>query len=111
MISKINILNILSKEEKIYEFKEKYNQFMKLLNMLYLNKDNEFIVIYPYIKQDGKNDYITLSLSYDNENGKINVLMENEKFSFTSSEDLLNSFKFFDGRKIEDVLDILEFDE
>jgi len=37
--------------------------------------------------------------------------MENEKFSFTSSEDLLNSFKFFDGRKIEDVLDILEFDE
>lgn len=54
MISKINTLNILSKEEKIYEFKEKYNQFMKLLNMLYLNKDNEFIVIYPYIKQDGK---------------------------------------------------------
>lgn len=85
-------------------------ELYKLFDLLMSEDDYDFDISYPYENTKEFAKMWSLNFSYDFNLRKIRVYDGSGYFCFDTPYEFLNSFRFNDDKSIEDVIDILLYD-
>lgn len=90
---------------------KKMKDLYELFDLLMSEEDYDFSIAYPYKKVNENHiKYWSLNFEYDFNLEKIKVYDGFGYFCFNTPDEFLNSFRFNDDKSIEDVVDLLEYE-